>query len=125
MKRFTDSQIQKILCIATERKVLILTVADNTAAVLLDSVEEYIIRRGLGNSIARYQPYHGWLYFNGGFETIIITQYERWNEHKRNRLVRFDGAVYVTNSSIKEVKHIQACPKPITSIWKENGENDR
>ncbi|MGN0553500.1 MAG: hypothetical protein ACI4I1_08955 [Oscillospiraceae bacterium] len=117
MDRFTDEQVYKILCMASRRKVLILTLRDKTAIGLRDSILDYIYRHGIGSAVSRYQSARGCIYFNGGFETIRIMSVGWWNSHAGCDLYVYDGLVFVTNSSITDIKHIKEQPRPVTEIW--------
>lgn len=117
MSHLTDEQVYKILSIATQQKVLILTLRDKTAVGLRDSILDYIYRHGMGTAVARYQSARGCIYFNGGFETIRIMPVDWWNSHAGCALYVYDGLVFVTNSSITDIKHIKEQPRPVTEIW--------
>ncbi|MGN1305330.1 MAG: hypothetical protein ACI4YB_09885 [Oscillospiraceae bacterium] len=119
MEQFTDEQVQKILCLAARRKVLILTVRDRTAVGLKDSIVDYIYRHGMGNVLQRFQPERGKIFFKGAFENIAVMTVDWWNRHAGCALYVFDGLVFVTNRCITDIKHIKEKPRAVTEIWAE------
>lgn len=112
-------QVQKILCTAALNKILILTVNDKTAVRMRDCITEYINYRGMGTALSRYQSKRGCIYFNGGFETIMIMPVSHWNDHF-GAVYDFDGLVYVTNRHITDIKRITNAPQPISALWEFN-----
>ena len=115
--KFTDEQIGKILCLAVNRKVLILTVQDRTAVELKDSIVEYLYNHNMGQLISKYQSTRGQICFYGAFETITVQWVYWWNSHQKCALYLFDGLVFVTNRCITDVQHIKGRPRLITEIW--------
>ena len=113
MEQFTDEQVQKILCLAARRKVLILTVRDRTAVGLKDSILDYIYRHGMGNVLQRFQPERGKIFFRGAFENIAVMTVNWWNSHAGCALYVFDGLVFVTNRCITDINHIKEKPRAV------------
>ena len=115
--KFTDEQVGKILCLAVNRKVLILTVKDSTAVELKDSIVDYLYSHGMGQLISKYQSSRGQICFYGAFENITVQCVGWWNSHCKCALYVFDGLVFVTNRCITDIKQIKEQPRLITEIW--------
>ena len=114
--KFTDEQIRKILCLAVDHKILILTVKDQTAVELKDSIEEYLYHHKMGQLISKYKL-RGQFFFRGAFQTIIVQCVGWWNSHCKCDCYFFDGLVFVTNRCITDIKQIKDQPRLITEIW--------
>lgn len=119
MDKFTEEQIKKILCLAINRELLILTVRDSTAVGLKDSITDYIYHRGMGDIMCKNQPERGKILFKGAFHSISVMSVDWWNDRKRIALYVYEGLVYITNSCITDIKYIKEKPRPVTEIWAE------
>lgn len=119
MDKFTEEQIKSILCLAIHREVLILTVRDSTAVGLKESITNYILHRGMGDTMCRNQPERGKILFKGAFHSITITSVDLWNARRRIALYVYEGLVYITNRCITDIKYIKEKPRPVTEIWAE------
>lgn len=113
-----DKQIQQILCAATTRKLLILTVNDDTALRMKKDITDYIVTHSLETALSPVRAV-GWIYFMGGFEHIGIMSSTRWKRESKSKLrgaVAFGGDVYVTNKAIKDIPNIVSEPMPLTAL---------
>lgn len=117
MSRLTDEQIRKLLCLALDNEILILTVKDNTATEMRESITDWLYAHNRGAILPRTQPHRGVLYFKGSFETIRIMTVDHWNTHAGCALYVFKGLVFVTNRSITDIRQIKEPPRPVTEIW--------
>lgn len=114
----TDKQIQQILCTATTKKLLILTVNDDTALRMKKDITDYIVTHSLETALSPVRAV-GWIYFMGGFEHIGVMSIARWVRESKPKLrgaVVFGGDVYITNKAIKDIPNIVSEPMPLTAL---------
>jgi hypothetical protein len=109
-------QVQKILCTAIDHKILILTMNDKTAVEMRECITDYIHHQGIGAALSRYQSKRGCIYFNGGFENILLMPVDWWNNNFGQKC-DFEGLVFVTNRQITDIKRIVNTPLPISVLW--------